>query len=323
MKSICWSNLPVFTLKRSRPKETVVRLFWMSVVFGLAACGTVSPAKTTISRITQAEVNGVKLTVAEQGKGTPVVFVHGALSDYRVWDSEREAVAQRYRFVSYTQRYFGTDPWPDDGKNFSAATHAADLAEFVRELNACPVHLVSWSYGGLVATLMALEHPELVRSQTLFEPTIRSLITDLPEGKAAVAEVASVYGPGVAAAKSGDTTRATELFMEAVFRLPPGGFDREPEGWREIWLDSARTAPLQVAAPPPPAITCDRLRETKSPMLVMRGANTYSMWSLISEQMVRCVPGSRLTIIPYVNHDGPMRDPAAFNAALLDFLKNN
>jgi pimeloyl-ACP methyl ester carboxylesterase len=277
---------------------------------------------TSTSKITQAQVSGVKLTVVEQGKGTPVVFVHGALSDYRVWDSQRAAVAQRYRFVSYTQRYFGTDPWPDDGKNFSATTHAADLAEFVRGLKSGPVHLVSWSYGGLVATLMALEHPELVRSQTLFEPTIRSLITDLPDGKAAVAEVVDIYAPGVAA-KSGHTRRATELFMEAVFRLPLGGFDGEPEAWRKIWLDSARTTPLQVAAPPPPVITCDRLKATKSPMLVMRGANTYPMWSLISDQMVRCVPGSRLTIISDVNHDGPMRDPAAFNAALLDFLKNN
>ena len=58
-------------------------------------------------------------------------------------------------------------------------------------------------------------------------------------------------------------------------------------------------------------------------MLVMRGANTYAMWSLISEHMVRCAPGSRLTIIPNINHDGPMRDPAAFNVALLDFLKKN
>ena len=298
------------------------KLFWISVLV-LVACSTVSPVTTTTSKITRAEVNGVQLTVVEQGKGTPVVFVHGALSDYRVWDLQREAVAQRYRFVSYTQRYFGTDPWPDDGKNFSATTHAADLAEFVRGLNSGPVHLVSWSYGGLVATLMALEHPELVRSQTLFEPTIRSLITDLPEGKAAVAEVVDIYAPGVAAAKSGATRRATELFMEAVFRLPPGGFDGEPEAWRKIWLDSARTTPLQVAAPPPPVITCDRLKATKSPTLVMRGANTYPMWSLISDQMVRCVPGSRLTIISDVNHDGPMRDPAAFNAALLGFLKNN
>jgi pimeloyl-ACP methyl ester carboxylesterase len=163
----------------------------------------------------------------------------------------------------------------------------------------------------------------LVRSQVLFEPTIRSLITDLPEAKAAIAEVANVYGPAIAATKSGDTTQATKLFMEAVFRLPPGGFDTESEVWRNIWLDSARSTPLQVAAPPPPAITCDRLNATKSPMLVIKGANAYPMWALISENMVRCAPGSRLTTIPNVNHDGPMRNPAAFNAALLDFLKKH
>ena len=299
------------------------RLSWILAVFALAACQTFQSPTTTTSQVKQAEVNGIKFTYVEHGKGVPVVFVHGALSDYRVWELQREAVAQHYRFVSYTQRYFGIDAWPDDGKNFSAATHAADLAEFVRVLNAGPVHLVSWSYGGQVATLMALEHPELVRSQVLFEPTIRSLITDLPEGKAAIAEVANVYSPAIAATKSGDTTQATKFFMETVFRLPPGGFDMEPEVWRKIWLDNARSVPLQVAAPPPPAITCDQLKATKSPMLVMRGANTYAMWSLICEQMVHCVPGSRLTIIPNVNHDGPIRDPAAFNAALLDFLMKN
>lgn len=299
------------------------RLFWIVPILALTACQTSQSLKITAPRIGQAEVHGVKLTYVEQGKGIPVVFVHGALSDHRVWEPQREAVAQHYRFISYTQRYFGTDPWPDEGKNFSAMTHAADLAEFVRVLNAGPVHLVSWSYGGLVAMLMALEHPELVRSQVLFEPTIRSLIADLPEAKAAIAEVASVYSPAIAATKSGDSTQATKLFMEAVFRLPPGGFDTESEVWRNIWLDSARSAPLQVAAPPPPAVTCDRLKATKSPMLVIKGANTYPMWALISESIVSCAPGSRLTIIPNVNHDGPMRNPAAFNSALLDFLKKN
>jgi pimeloyl-ACP methyl ester carboxylesterase len=323
MSRLCL-ELMVFTERRFPPKEAVMRrLFCILVLFAFAACQTVQSPTPTAPQLKQAKVNGVKLTYVEQGKGIPVVFVHGALSDYRVWEPQREAIAQHYRFVSYTQRYFGTDAWPDDGKNFSAVTHAADLAEFVRVLNAGPVHLVSWSYGGLVATLMALEHPELVRSQVLFEPTIRSLITDLPEGKAAAAQVANVYTPAIAAAKSGDTAQATKLFMEAVFRLPPGGFDTESQVWRKIWLDSARSVPPQVAAPPPPAITCDRLKATKSPMLVMRGANTYAMWSLISEHMVRCAPGSRLMTIPNINHDGPMRDPVAFNVALLDFLKKN
>ena len=40
----------------------------------------------------QARVNGVNLTYQDQGEGKPVVFVHGAGSDYRVWDGEREAM---------------------------------------------------------------------------------------------------------------------------------------------------------------------------------------------------------------------------------------
>jgi len=43
---------------------------------------------------------------------------------------------------------FGTEPWPDDGKNFSIPTLADDLATFITSFNARPVHLVSWSFGG-------------------------------------------------------------------------------------------------------------------------------------------------------------------------------
>jgi pimeloyl-ACP methyl ester carboxylesterase len=300
------------------------RPFGMLLALALIGCEAMPTARVSAPRSKEVvQVNGVELNYVEQGKGIPVVFVHGSLSDLRFWESYREAVAKNYRFIAYTQRYFGTSPWPDDGKNFSAATHAADLAAFVRSLNAGPVHLVSWSYGGVVSMLMATAHPELVRSQVLFEPSIRSLIADLPAGKAAIAEINNIFSPAVAAAKSGDTAQATKLFLEAVFALPPGGFEREPEFWRKIWLDNAPTVPLQVAAPPPPAITCDQLKATKSPLLVVRGANTYPMWVLIGDAMKRCAPDSRIAVIPNVNHDGPMRNPAAVSAALLDFLAKN
>jgi hypothetical protein len=79
--------------------------------------------------VKEVEVNGVRLSYVEQGAGEPIVFVHGAFSDLRVWEPIREEVAKRYRFIAYTQRYFGTDPWPDDGKNFNVATHVDDLAK--------------------------------------------------------------------------------------------------------------------------------------------------------------------------------------------------
>jgi hypothetical protein len=64
----------------------------------------------------ETDVNGVRLTYIEQGSGEPVVFVHGAVGDLRAWEPVREEIALKHRFIAYTQRYFGTDPWRDDGK---------------------------------------------------------------------------------------------------------------------------------------------------------------------------------------------------------------
>ena len=90
----------------------------------------------------QARVSGVALNYVEQGQGAPVVFVHGATIDHRAWEGQREAVARCYRYIALTQRYFGTDPWPDAGEQYSLTTHADDLTTFIRNLKAGPVHLV-------------------------------------------------------------------------------------------------------------------------------------------------------------------------------------
>src|SRR5207245_174971 len=134
----------------------------------------------------QLSVNGVELSYIEQGTGTPVVFVHGAFSDVRFWEPQRQAVAKHYRFVAYNYRYHGAAPWPDDGKQYSAATHAADLAAFIRRLNAGPVHLVGLSHGGLLPHIVASEQPELVRSLTLAEPAIGVLLMETPAAKPAL-----------------------------------------------------------------------------------------------------------------------------------------
>jgi pimeloyl-ACP methyl ester carboxylesterase len=126
-------------------------------------------------------VNGVELSYVDQGVGTPIVFGHGAWMDLRYWEPQRVAVAEKYRFATYTLRYHGTAPWPDNGKNYSTAVHAADLAAFIRRLNIEPVHLVGLSMGGRLATMTALEHPDLLRSLTLLEPPLDDLLEDLPE----------------------------------------------------------------------------------------------------------------------------------------------
>jgi pimeloyl-ACP methyl ester carboxylesterase len=287
-----------------------------SLLMCLAVSSTSAPLAKDI------DVNGVRLTYVEQGSGDPIVFVHGAFSDLRVWEPVREEVANRYWFIAYTRRYYGTDPWPDEGKNFNLATHTDDLAKFITSLKAGPVHLVGRSGGGAVAMAAALKNPALVRTLTLHEPALLSVLpADTAEGKAAREDWAKFNSAAITANKAGDPVRTMRVFIEAVWQLEPGGFDRLPQAAQRMLLDNARTAPLQFGAPPPPpAITCDALRTFARPTLVTHGEKTQTSFKLINEGISKCVPGARQVSFPGLVHNAPSVNPEAFTTALFEFM---
>ena len=268
----------------------------------------------------QLRVNGVDLAYIEQGAGTPVVFVHGAWMDLRYWEPQRQAIATQYRFIAYTLRYHGTAPWPDAGQHYSAATHAADLVAFLRQLHAGPVHLVGLSSGGRLVTMVALEYPDLVRSLTVLEPPIDELLVDLPEAQPVRDAWRQAFEPIRTAAQAGKAIQATKLFFELANYQGAGTFETQPEAFCQMILDNARTVPLQLAAPRPPALSCATLGGVKAPTLVVHGEQTPHYMALISEVVVQCIPGSRLVVIPQATHLMSHQNPTAFNEALLHFL---
>jgi pimeloyl-ACP methyl ester carboxylesterase len=268
----------------------------------------------------QAEVNGVVLPYEEEGSGDAIVFIHGGLSGPAVWGPVRTATGKKYRSIAYAQRYFGSAAWPDDGKNFNLATHAQDLAKLIESLNAGPAHLVGWSYGGAVAAIAALRNPSLVRSLILYEPALGSVLpADSPEGKTAREDRAKIFGPATAAVKAGDTVQAVRMLYEAIYQLPPGSFEGLPQSTQAGVLENARTRPLSIAAPPP-NVTCDDLKAFTRPTLVMWGEKSQPYFALTSEAVANCVPGAQRVVMQNVNHNGPVRDPEGFSAAVLTFL---
>ena len=81
---------------------------------------------------------------SEEGQGPLVLGLHGHLSDKSVWQACSQWFAQKdYRFVAYTQRYYGTSAWPDNGANFNRETHVNDLLNVIAALDAGPVHLLT------------------------------------------------------------------------------------------------------------------------------------------------------------------------------------
>lgn len=293
----------------------------VSMLTPLLLC-LVAPSNGTFAQSAkEVEVNGVRLHYVEQGSGEPIVFVHGGLGDQRSWEPVREEIAKKYRFVAVTLRYYGAGPWKDDGRDFSVATHADDLAKVISSLNAGPVHLVGYSYGGAVATTAALKNWSLVRSLTVYEPALIPVLPAESEGgKAAREDRTKSVGSAITAAKAGNSIQAARLFIEGVFQLPPGGFDRLPQATQTRVLENARVMPLMLAAIQRHTMTCDMLRNFTHPTLVMRGEKTQAYYVLINNAVGKCLPGAQEVVLQNVNHNGPVRDPAAFTAAVLEFL---
>jgi pimeloyl-ACP methyl ester carboxylesterase len=155
---------------------------WSSVLAASQASSVRAASDSPI--VKQMKVNGVELAYVEEGSGVPVVFVHGALLDWRSFDLLRPAVAAGYRYVAYSRRYHQPNRWTGDGSDYSYQLHEDDLVAFIAGLGAGPVHLVGHSYGGGVVLLTALDHPELVKSAVIGEPgsLFPDLISEEPEG---------------------------------------------------------------------------------------------------------------------------------------------
>ena len=290
-------------------------------VAALAAVGLwASSSQLAASEEKQLQVNGTTLSYVDEGAGAPVVFVHGAISDRRVWDAYRPKITGQRRFIAYTQRYFGNGDWPDKAQHFSRETHTTDLIGFVEALDAGPVHLVTWSYSGGIGTYAALRRPDLFRAIVHFEPSAKALMTGLPGSAAARTEMFKKFGPAMSAVKAEEVEVAALRFLEAVFKMPEGAAANEPEPWPTYWRENGRTIPPFIAMHPGAPISCEELGALTVPTLVVQGQNTYTRYSMMAENLARCQTNALLVTMPGVNHDGPYRKPDEFAALIENFL---
>jgi pimeloyl-ACP methyl ester carboxylesterase len=293
-------------------RTTVVALAFVSAAVALGA-------QSREPRTRELKANGAGLSYVEQGTGAPVVFVHGAVADLRFWEPQRAAFAKQHRFIAYTYRYHGTAAWPDEGTQYSAATHAADLAAFIEGLKAGPVHLVGLSYGGLLAAMVATTHPQAIKTLTLAEPALFTVLADLPEGKPALESWNQGAAPMLAALQKGDAVGATKQLHAVVSGQPVETFDKLPARLRQMLLDNARTLPLLFAGPPEP-ISRDALGAVKVPTLIVRGERTPLIFVKTNEVVARAIPGSRELVVPNAAHAMSYENPEGFNQAVLAFI---
>jgi pimeloyl-ACP methyl ester carboxylesterase len=287
----------------------------------LAGCLTAPSAPATVKTI---DANGMQVTYAERGSGVPIVFVPAAISDYRAWERHVATLARHgYRAVSYTKRYFGTDPWNQNWPPFGLQTHADDLAAFIRALGSGPVHLVGWSYSGTMIVRVALDNPQLVRSAFVFEGVAPATLNDAGERKAFNDDRGAAFKAAMDAVQAGDNAAAARAVIDGV-SARQGYFETQIASMQQMQLDNARTLALMFKMPPLD-LTCSEVARIERPVAIVRSVATRSSYRIVSDARARCMPRASYVTIPDPGRHGhmlPSGDVRAFTAALVAFIKS-
>ena len=113
----------------------------------------------------------------------PILFVHGAAGDARIWQPVIDALPDGLEAHALTLRYFGGQPWPDDGGAFGTDVHAADIVAAARAIGQ-RANLVCWSYGVHPGLAALLDAPELFASAFFYEAALPHYITRADDRRA-------------------------------------------------------------------------------------------------------------------------------------------
>ncbi|MDQ0376024.1 alpha/beta fold hydrolase [Amycolatopsis thermophila] len=227
---------------------------------------------------------------------SPVLLLHGIGGSSASFESQVNVLSERHRVVAWDAPGYGESPDPERA---DIGWYAGQAARVFGE----PAHVVGVSWGGVIATRLALDHPVL--SLTLADSTRGSGTS--PEAaarmRARVDELAEV-GPAEFARR-----RAPRLSADPATRA------KVEATMARVRLNGYRAAAESMA-------TTDHgpvLGQISVPTLVVVGSADQVTGVEEGRLLAREIPGARLRVIGG-GHAANQECPDEFNEVLLEFL---
>jgi pimeloyl-ACP methyl ester carboxylesterase len=280
-----------------------------------------------------AEVNGASLAYLTHGQGEPVVFVHGSASDLRTWHGQLEAIGATHRAIVYSRRYARPNQPIPEGADDPMLPHVDDLVCFLRQVDAAPAHLIGHSWGGFVALLAAIRHPEVVRTLVLMEPPVLPLFVSTPprpsellrtlllRPRTAIAIMRfgiTVADPAAKAYRRGDDTLGFETFARGV--LGSDAFERLSPKRKAQASDNVAVDKAQLLGKGFPPLSDDEVRKVSAPTLLLCGERSPALFHRLTERLEELLPNVRRMEVPDASHIVHEDNPQVVNRAIVEFL---
>ncbi|MER7011593.1 alpha/beta fold hydrolase [Saccharopolyspora sp. NPDC000359] len=244
--------------------------------------------------------------VLEAGEGTPLVLLHGIGGAAEAFRAQLTGLADAHRVIAWDAPGYGGSP---DLSEPGLDVYADAVVSALRGLDAEPAHLLGVSWGGVIATRVALKAPESLRSLVLADSSRGSGRTD--RGRAAMgarvdelrergpAEFAALRGPRLVAPGADPAVVEQVVALMSRVRMPGYGH-----------------AARAMAATDHSA----QLALITTPTLVVVGEQDQVTGVAESRALSDGIPGARLVEISGAGHAANQERPAEFNAAVREFL---
>ncbi|MEA2169924.1 MAG: hypothetical protein QOF76_3224 [Solirubrobacteraceae bacterium] len=254
-------------------------------------------------------VNGLEIAYARVGEGPPLVFVHGAAEDGRIWQPQLAALADEFTVVAWDEP--GAGGSSDVPADFGLADYAHCLAELIEALALGPAHVAGLSWGGTVAQELYRQHPALVATLILID-TYAGWKGSLPaeEVRARVAGAlrmleapAEEFDPTLPGLFAGDPpTEFVALLKQIASAVRPA---------------SLRAQLLAMAE----ADQRDLLSHISVPALLIWGELDARSPLSVARQFEQAIPNTKLVVIPSCGHMSNLEQPEHFNEAVREFCR--
>ncbi|MGH4029431.1 alpha/beta fold hydrolase [Actinomycetota bacterium Odt1-20B] len=250
--------------------------------------------------------HGVGWLWAERsGSGSPVVLLHGAGMDSRLWDAVAPELARHHQVIRFDARGLGRSAAPE--QSFS---DVEDLRAVLDYFGLRRAALVGLSMGGETAVEFALAHPGRVEALGLVGASVGGHIW--PDDSDSLAYAA--------ARRERDAVALARLELSIwapMGRTAPGG-----ELIEAMVSENAhrRIVSEELSMPSLSRNAEARLGEITAPTLVIHGDRDHPEIGVIAKRLVTDIPTARGQVIPNADHYLPLRTPGPLTELLLAHL---
>lgn len=287
----------------------VIKQFWPGVVTE-ASGGRDTPARPGYRSVVEfVEADGLEIAYERAGEGPPLVFVHGAAEDGRIWQPQLAALADEFTVVAWDEP--GAGGSSDLPEGLTLAGFADGLAALIGSLRLGPAHVAGLSWGGTVVLELYRRHPGLVATLIMID----------------------TYA-GWKGSLSAEEVQARVVGARQMLAAQPGEFDPTLPGLfaGDPRADSVRLL-AAIAADVRPATLGQELTimaETDlSGLLPHIAVPTLLLWGdmdarsplTVARQFDEAIPNTELVVIEGAGHMSNLERPQQINAALREFCR--